>query len=71
MEKVLEMKYIDINCDMGESFGAYTTVQDRGRFGYVHMGVPISGARDIRGTRRICLHLRQPAGGKYAGQSCS
>ncbi len=26
--------------------GPYTTIQDRGRFGYVHMGVPVSGALD-------------------------
>ncbi len=26
--------------------GPYTTVQDNGRFGYVHMGVPVSGALD-------------------------
>lgn len=27
--------------------GPYTTVQDRGRFGYQHMGVPVSGALDL------------------------
>lgn len=27
--------------------GPYTTVQDRGRFGFQHMGVPVSGALDL------------------------
>jgi len=27
--------------------GAYTTVQDRGRFGFQQMGIPITGALDI------------------------
>ena len=26
--------------------GAYTTVQDKGRYGYQHMGIPVSGALD-------------------------
>ncbi len=26
--------------------GGYTTVQDRGRFGYQHMGIPVSGVLD-------------------------
>lgn len=26
--------------------GGYTTIQDKGRFGYQHMGIPVSGALD-------------------------
>jgi len=34
-----------------ESPGAYTTVQDLGRFGYQHMGIPVCGALDPQSAR--------------------
>lgn len=35
--------------------GLYTSIQERGRFGYIHMGVPISGALDEFAC--ICANL--------------
>lgn len=43
-----------------ESPGAYSTVQDLGRFGYQHMGVPVSGALDQRSARLANLALGNP-----------
>lgn len=40
--------------------GAYTTVQDRGRFGYQQMGVPISGALDDFAFRVANLLVGNP-----------
>ncbi len=37
--------------------GLATTIQDLGRPGYYHLGIPISGAMD-----RLALQKRQPAG---------
>lgn len=36
---------------MVQSPGPFTTVQDLGRFGYQHMGVPVSGALDLFAAR--------------------
>lgn len=43
-----------------ESPGAYTTVQDLGRFGYQHMGVPVCGALDPRSARLANQSLGNP-----------
>jgi biotin-dependent carboxylase-like uncharacterized protein len=42
--------------------GAYSTVQDRGRFGYQHLGVPVSGALDPFAYRVANLLAGNPQG---------
>jgi biotin-dependent carboxylase-like uncharacterized protein len=40
--------------------GPYTTVQDRGRFGYQHMGIPVSGVLDAYAFRTANLLVGNP-----------
>lgn len=40
--------------------GPYTTVQDKGRFGYQHMGIPVSGALDDFACRMANLLVGNP-----------
>ena len=40
--------------------GAYTTVQDKGRYGYQHMGIPMSGAIDSFSCRVANLLVGNP-----------
>ena len=40
--------------------GAYTTVQDKGRFGYQKMGVPVSGALDLFACRIANMLVGNP-----------
>ncbi len=42
--------------------GSYTTVQDKGRFGYQHMGIPVSGALDSFAHRVANLLVGNPEG---------
>jgi len=47
--------------------GALTTIQDCGRAGYAHLGVPRSGALDAPAHHRANLLVRQPAGRRGPG----
>ncbi len=42
--------------------GPFTTVQDKGRFGYQHMGIPVSGALDSFACRMANLLVGNPQG---------
>lgn len=42
--------------------GFYTTIQDRGRYDYVHLGVPISGAMDKISADRANALVGNPSG---------
>ncbi len=46
--------------------GLLTTIQDRGRIGYQHLGVPVSGALDA-----VSLHAANPLVGNRAGRRCA
>lgn len=41
--------------------GAYTTVQDAGRYGYQQMGIPVSGVLDYFAFRAANLLVGNPA----------
>ena len=40
--------------------GGYTTIQDQGRFGYQHMGIPITGALDVFAFHSANLLVANP-----------
>ena len=42
--------------------GSFTTVQDKGRFGYQHMGIPVSGVLDSFACRVANLLVGNPEG---------
>ena len=42
--------------------GSFTTVQDKGRFGFQHMGIPVSGALDLFACRVANLLVGNPEG---------
>ena len=42
--------------------GLLTTVQDRGRIGYQHLGVPVSGALDPVALAAANALVEQPSG---------
>ncbi len=42
--------------------GSFTTVQDRGRIGFQHMGIPVSGALDLFACRVANLLVGNPQG---------
>ena len=70
------MKYIDINCDMGESFGNYQIGQDMAIFPYIsstniacgfHGGDPMHMERTIKAA---VVHLRTGWCAPWISRSC-
>ena len=42
--------------------GSFTTVQDKGRFGFQHVGIPVSGVLDLFACRVANLLVGNPEG---------